>query len=327
MLGKLLWKTGKNLPKLGLLAAVGGVAWSRLGVDHDIPSGPSLPGARLDVGDASGGTVAVYHHSEGSGVPVLLVHSVNAAASAYEMKPLFESFSGERPVYAMDLPGYGGSTRGDRAYTPDLMATAIASVLESIDAPVHVVALSLGAEFAARAAKAAPERVVTLTMLSPTGFGKVRSSESRGSGLLRAPVVSQAIYDGLTSRPSIRYFLAKSFAGPVDEGLVDHAYRTSHQRGARFAPLAFLSGELFTRDAVATLFEHLTVPTLVLHDRDAFTSFVRLPEFVVGRTDSWSVTRIADTKGLPQWDQTIATVSAIKDHWASHESKVASNSE
>ena len=37
--------------------------------------------------------------------PLLLIHSVNAAASAAEVRPLFEHYRRERRVIAMELPG------------------------------------------------------------------------------------------------------------------------------------------------------------------------------------------------------------------------------
>ncbi|MGD2061867.1 MAG: alpha/beta fold hydrolase, partial [Acidimicrobiia bacterium] len=143
-------KIFKNLPALAASTAGSIIAWSRFGVDHDLELGPALNGDRYDIADGSGGQVAVYRRRSTAGAPVLLVHSVNAAASAYEMKPLFEQFASRRPVFALDLPGYGHSTRGDRSYTPQLMADAISNLLESIGEPAHVVALSLSSEFSAR---------------------------------------------------------------------------------------------------------------------------------------------------------------------------------
>ena len=62
---------------------------------------------------------------KGQGRPLVLVHTINAAASAAEVRPLFESLSRHRTVYAIDLPGYGLSERADRLYTPRLMTDAI----------------------------------------------------------------------------------------------------------------------------------------------------------------------------------------------------------
>jgi pimeloyl-ACP methyl ester carboxylesterase len=108
----------------------------------------------------------------------VLIHSVNAAASAYEMRPIFEQYRGKRPIYALDLPGFGFSERSDRRYTPQLFSEAIADLLRTQvreTQPVDIVALSLGCEFAASVALAMPERVRSLALISPTGLaGKTR---------------------------------------------------------------------------------------------------------------------------------------------------------
>jgi pimeloyl-ACP methyl ester carboxylesterase len=320
-------KVAAKLPTIVATAAGSVIAWSRFGVDHDLDLGQSVDGERFDVGDGVGGTIAAYRSLAGDGAPVLLIHSVNAAASAYEMKPLFEHVRSRRPVFALDLPGYGHSTRGDRNYTPQLMADAISSVLESIEAPAHVVALSLSSEFAARVAIRNPDRFLSLTMISPTGFGSAGGSTPRIGGVLRVPLWSQALFDVIASRHSIEFFLSRSFSGPVDPGMVEHAYRTSHRPGARFAPLAFLSGELFSRDAVDLLYRHVEVPSLILYDRDPFTGFVRLPEFLTDAGGEWSAVRVPDTLGLPHWDDLARTAAGLESHWASHDPKAATNAD
>lgn len=262
--------------------------------------------------------MALYRSDRAEGTPVLLVHSVNAAASSYEMRPLYTRLEAERPVWALDLPGFGESDRGERPYTPRMMGLAIGKALERIDHPAHVVALSLGCEFAARAAIDRPDLVKSLGFLSPTGFGEPRRLSPALTGLLRFPLWSQAVYDGIASRASIRYFLNQSFAGPVDEMMLDYAYRSAHQPGGRYAPIEFLVGGLFTPTAVETLYSQVKAPTCVLYDKDAFTGFDRLPEFLAGR-DGWTATRIENTNGLPHWDKPTETLSTLAAHWAASE--------
>jgi hypothetical protein len=96
-----------------------------------------------------------------------------------------------------------------------------------------------------------------------------RRAPSRGSryGLLFAlsfPLLSQGLYDLLTSRPSIRYFLRQSFVDDAPAEMVEYAYATSHQQGAKLAPLYFLVGKLFTSNAYNDLYARLQLPVLVL---------------------------------------------------------------
>ncbi|WP_037453833.1 alpha/beta fold hydrolase [Skermanella stibiiresistens] len=219
----------------------------------------------------------------GNGPPMLLIHSINAAASAYEVLPIFDRMKSSHRVYVVELPGYGHSDRSDRSYDIRLFTNAILDMLDVIaeDAgpgtPVDALALSLSAEFVARAAVERPERFRTLTLVTPTGFSKgstkahggIRTKASREvPGVYRAisfPLWGRGLYDLLVSRRSIRYFLERTWGSKnIDDGMVDYDYLTSHQPGARHAPFAFLSGRLFSRD-IRDLYERLTLPVWMPH--------------------------------------------------------------
>ena len=312
----------------GLLAtAVGGwIAYSALFIRHRAPLPDAIDAERRRFASPVAGGVSYYADPRGNGRPLVLIHSINAAASAYEMRPLFEGFRGRRPVFALDLPGFGHSDRAARVYSPALYTAAVIDFLRAV-APggADVVALSLGSEFAARAALEAPDLVHSLTLISPSGFsargeeGRSQRAGREGTGdrLLRAfafPLWSQAFYDLLASPPSIRYFLRQSFAGPPDPGLVAYDDATSHQPGARHAPLYFISGRLFSPDIRETVYERLRLPVLVLHDEDGFVRFDELPA-LARRRANWRVVRIAPTRGLPHFERPVETARALVHFW------------
>lgn len=283
-----------------------------------LPTAIDAPRRTLD--SARAGRLSYYEDRSGNGRPLVLIHSINAAPSAFEMRPLFERFRSKRPVYALDLPGFGYSERADRRYTPELYADAVADfVAQAVRAQADLVAFSLSAEFTARMAPSLPQLVASLVLISPTGFGSrslpSASLSERLHKALSLPLLSQGLFDLLTSRPSIRYFLGQAFVGNVPPELAEYAYATSHQPGARHAPLYFLSGQLFTRDALEQLYARLEMPVLVLYDRDPNVSFDRLPGFVSGR-GNWHAVRIAPTLGLPHWEKTSETVDAMEHFWA-----------
>lgn len=82
---------------------------------------PAIDAEEGDIDIMGEGLVHYYYDREMKGRPVVLVHSVNAAASSYEMRPLFESLRRTRQVFALDLPGFGRSARDARTYTPDAL--------------------------------------------------------------------------------------------------------------------------------------------------------------------------------------------------------------
>lgn len=300
------------------LAAGGWIAYSRLAIDHHLPLPPALDAGRERFGGGFAGNLHAYVDRSGEGVPLVLLHSINAAASAYEVRPLFEHFRGRRPVYALELPGFGFSERANRPYTARVYTNAIIDLLETqLDGPADLLALSLSSEFAARAALERPARVRSLALLSPTGLGPDSSRtgpNERVYRLLSFPLWSQALYDLLVTRSSIRYFLRQSFYGEPDDGLVAYSYRTAHQPGARFAPLAFISGKLFSPDIRRAVYEKLTQPVLVLYDQDAYTRFDALPDLLM-QHDNWQAQRIIPTRGLPHFDQPEQTFRALEAFW------------
>lgn len=283
----------------------------------------SLPSAldadRHDLETEHGGRIHYYSDTTASGRPIVLIHSINAAPSAHEMKPLFEHFRSQRPVFALDLPGFGHSDRSKRRYSPELYAGTIAEFLKTVvKEPADLIAFSLGCEFAARAALIEPALVNAFVMLSPTGFNvrglPTGKAAERAYKFLSVPVVNDGLYALLTTRTSIKYFYNQAFKGNTPPELVDYAHATTHQPGAKNAPLYFLSGQLFTAKAGDTLYDKLTQPVLVLYDKDPNIDFHELPDFLSHHAN-WRAERIAPTCGMPQWEKPAETASAIEDFW------------
>ncbi|HSM56308.1 MAG TPA: alpha/beta hydrolase [Candidatus Sulfomarinibacteraceae bacterium] len=323
-------KTGTGA--LGALALAGaGVAggwivYSATMIDHDLPLPLAINSEKHLFTGRISGLLNYYADESDGGRPLVLVHSINAAASSYEMRPIFDYYRDQRAVYALDLPGFGFSERSNRHYSPKLFSAAIADFLRDIvEEPADVIALSLSSEFAATAALEQPELFHSLTLISPTGLsdnidkrGSQESPEKDNSqfllNLFSFPLWSQALYDLLATRASIRYFLDKSFYGAPDEGLAAYSYLSAHQPNARFAPLHFISGKLFTPDVLTEVYEKVNVPSLIVYDQDAYTTFDALPDLLL-RNPGWSAVRITPTRGLPQFEQMEALARVVNNFW------------
>lgn len=283
---------------------------------RDLPPALSADAGRLDVMGVGG--VGYYKDVTGAGPAVVLIHSINAAASAYEMRPLFEALRGHRRVFALDLPGFGRSQRGDRAYSPALYAEAIerfiVDVVSPQGEPVDAVALSLSSEFLARVAVRSPALFRSLTLLSPTGLGPARADGGPVHAIvqraLRLGPLSDGLFRVLRTEPSIRYFLKRSFVGTVDEGLVRYALQSAAAPGAVYAPLKFIAGELFTPDAARALYEPLAVPTRVVYDQDPYTRFDKL-DALTRSNPRVSAVRVAPSLGMPQFERTQEVFAVI----------------
>lgn len=270
---------------------------------HTTATGPlpalpaALGGERFEFDSAAGRISCYADGPPGSALPpLLLVHSVNAAASAAEVRPLYEHARATRPVYALDLPGYGFSERGDRAYTPRLMTDALHATVAQMQArhgvqPVDAVGVSLGCEFVARAAVERPAQHRRLALVSPTGFrGTKQRRGPPGSvvgpdwvhAVLRGPGKGPGrgagwggpLFRGLTRPDVIRYFLRRTWGSKdVDQALWRYDILSTRQPGAEFAPLCFLAAAMFSKD-INVLYDQLEQPVWVSHGtRGDFTDY------------------------------------------------------
>ena len=245
------------------------------------PLHPALPAETLTFD-------GIHCYVAGEGPPLLLVHSVNAAASAAEVRPLFERYRHSRRVFAVDLPGFGLSDRSDRDYSPRLMTDALHATLAQIqqqcgDVRVDALAASLGCEFLARAAVEAPARFGRLALVSPTGFhGNADLRQADGSTremswlhtVLRQPLWAEGLFRQLTRPAVVRYFLERTWGSKhIDETLWADCVQSAQQPGARHAPLHFLSRGLFSAD-IHRVYESLTRPVWMSQGvRGDFTDF------------------------------------------------------
>ncbi|MGY2892131.1 alpha/beta fold hydrolase [Deinococcus sp. UYEF24] len=289
------------------------------------------------------GRVGYYSDTSGTGRPLVMVTSVNAAASAYELRPIFEAYRGKRPLYVLEWPGFGSSDRPNVRYTPELMASALSKMLDIVgqnsdgqnsdgqnpdaqNAGVQhpdVLALSLGSEFAAQVAIQDP-RVHSLVFISPTGLSEAKTpaeiadepkKAERLYGILSFPPVSATFFSLLTTPQVIDLFLRRSFEGPVDPGLLSYSVQTAKQPGGVYAPLFFVAGLLRSADTYTELYTRLSKPTLILYDRDGYVNFTRLPELLQAKPNVTAV-KVAPTKGLPQFEQLAQVTAALDAFWA-----------
>jgi pimeloyl-ACP methyl ester carboxylesterase len=261
-----------------------------------------------------------YYDIEAEGRPLLFVHSINAAPSAIELKPLFQHFRSYRSVYAPDLPGFGRSTRHVGMMTASEFAKNISSIIDQMSPsePPDVIALSLGCEFVARAVVECGTSVRSLTFISPTGFSRRQppplQAQKRLRRLFDFAGFGRGAFKLLRLERSIRYFYGMNFSGSVPSELVAYALKTTRQPAAHEMPLQFLSMSLFTPNAVGLLYEKLDVPVLVLFDEDPNVTFELFEQFEDSPT--WQFKRIGPSLGMPQWEHPEKTVAAIESFFA-----------
>ena len=130
----------------------------------------------------AGGRTLAWRES-GAGVAVVLLHGIGSGSASWRGQ--LDGLGADYRVIAWDAPGYGGSDALDDD-TPAVAdyAQAVADLLDALDVgPVHLVGHSLGSLVAAAFAAPRADRLLSLTLASPTRGYAAAGDDVRVDGL------------------------------------------------------------------------------------------------------------------------------------------------
>lgn len=225
-----------------------------------------------------GGRTLVACGRPGEGTPVVFIHGLFGRGAAWSEVAAELT----QPAVAFDLPGFGGSDlplRADvAAYAADLAAGLDALGVDRFELVGH----SFGGAVAASLAELLGDRVVSLTLLAPAGFGRIALAEV-GRRVLRG--AEQQAMVALTVCPA-----TCSYRGPVTAlwGERDRVVRPSHARRllsvlpqARVAILDGADHHLVSgsRDAIVELVRSGRTPRRTRRERTRRARRVLRPSF------------------------------------------------
>ena len=115
-------------------------------------------------------TVRIHYMDEGNGEPLVLVHSIGQ--SIYTWRSLYYSLAQNYRVIALDLPGFGYSSRPtEYSYTIEDQSRALELFLDAIGIEsAHFVGFSMGSGYVMDFCLRHPERVGRVVLLAPGGM-------------------------------------------------------------------------------------------------------------------------------------------------------------
>lgn len=209
---------GDTLPVKALLGVLAPPEVSDADIDAFVASYvvPAAAEGEGDEGEAFAYTevdgIRVRHARRGAeaGVPVLFLHGFGGDLGNWLFN--LDAIAEVAPVIALDLPGHGQSDIRLPGTSIDALAGFVQRFLDTLDVgPVHLVGHSMGGAIAARLAQAAPQRVVSVTLVNSAGLG-----EEIDAGYIRGFVQAQ-------SRRELKPVLEQLFADPalVSRQMVD----------------------------------------------------------------------------------------------------------
>jgi len=211
-------------------------------------------GAQPETADTEAGRLRFLAQGEG-GEPLVLLHGFGGDINNWLFNA--EPLSSNRAVYALDLPGHGGSVKE----AGDLVA-AVRGFLDARGIErAHLAGHSLGGLVAAELALADPGRVLSLTLVAPVGLGEE---------------IDREYIDGFVAasgRRDLKPVLQRLFADPdqVNRQMVDDVLKYKRLDGVQ-AALEALRDRYFPDGRQATVLDldGYSGPVLVIWgERDA----------------------------------------------------------
>lgn len=225
-----------------------------------------------------GKSITVTYEILGEGQPVLLLPAFSSVSTRGEMRGLATQLAHQFQVVAIDWVGFGQSTRAAVNYQPALYHAFLRDFVRSVFThPVVAIAAGHAAGYVMELARQQPSLWAYVILVAPTWRGPLPTAMGDHRGfykfmgkLVGLPILGQLLYLLNTLPPVLRFMYQRHvYANPhhVTASLISQKWRTTQQRGARFAAAAFVTGSLDpvrNRMDFLSYFQPLPVPSLVV---------------------------------------------------------------
>jgi pimeloyl-ACP methyl ester carboxylesterase len=211
-------------------------------------------------------------------------------------------------VYALDLLGFGRSSRPEQRSTAETLIDQTVDFLETVvGEPVVLVANGLSAAHAIRIAAERPELIEALVLIAPTGYQSLNRPQTGTRetfyNLLANPLVSELAAGLLVAPGAQRFFLLDAYNSTesLTEEVLASYDRNLRVAGARWIVFSFISGSL--DQDVAGLWPRVAQPTLLVWGtKPGFSSFEDAEDFVLARPEA-NLLLLRDAALLPNEDR------------------------
>lgn len=168
------YRAMRNVIVFAGLALLSSCSWSQkvpsVETFEDIP----YPFPTQQVKLESGETIAYF--DEGEGDPLLFIHGLGSYAPAW--KKNIEALRGHYRCIALDLPGYGKSSKGKYEASMTYYASVLHAFMSEIGlSKANLAGHSMGGQIAMTTALAYPESIEKLVLVAPAGFETFHKGE------------------------------------------------------------------------------------------------------------------------------------------------------
>jgi pimeloyl-ACP methyl ester carboxylesterase len=239
---------------------------------------------------------------------VVMVHGIGGGSSLFQYRKNAAVIAeAGYSVYALDLLGFGLSSRPAMRYTQDLLVAQLESFLEEVvQAPAVLVANGLSAAYSIRLATERPDLVDALVLIVPTGYERLARPQTlerledfeRFTGLLGDLATIFLLEEGTQ-----RFFLLDAYIGreSLTPEVLETYDRYLRAENARWVIFSFISGNL--DQDVSAYWPRLEQPALIVWGEEARTTPIQDADDFLQARPQTQFASLTGAKLLPNEDR------------------------
>lgn len=270
-----------------------------------------------------GGYQVRYLEDGPEGAPLALFAHCSLAHSGL-WRPVMAALSDRWRCVAIDMPGHGGTERGDETISLQFQATTfVEGVAEAFGGQsAHLVGLSLGGAVMGRVADRSPSLARSLTMLEPIFFHVVADRDEQAmadDARVMNPVVEACLegrfHDG--ARAFMDGWGQPGQFNKMPKAAQDAIARSLSYLHPDFALVGSWPKGQITREG----FGNMTMPTLLLEGANTRYAAKRIQDELEALIPNTERDEIADAGHLSPVDQPASVAARLRSFWETIERK------
>lgn len=155
------------------------------------------------------GSEEIFYYERGQGTPLVLIHGM--FGDFLDWEPVLEPLAASHRVIALDLPGFGNSTKPRCEYSAEFFVSTLHQFFQQLDLPQFILAgNSFGGQIAILYSLEHPESVSKLVLVNSGGFRQHTAEEKAlleyrfSEPILAAltPQINALLFGSVFTRPS-----------------------------------------------------------------------------------------------------------------------------
>lgn len=263
----------------------------------------------------------IHYTKTGSGKPLLLIHSLNAASSGQEWKQMIPLLKEKYTVYTIDLLGCGRSEKPNMTYTNYLYVQLISDFIKSvIGHRTDVIASGESGTIPIMACGTNPELFDQIMLVNPYSLLDLSMMPGKTAKMykffLELPIIGTLIYHIASGRQAIADELSTNwFHNPysIKNSQIDACYEAAHLGSSPKALYASLKCN-YTKCNISNTLKKINNSLYLIGGEDFDDMEERLAEYR-NLNPAIETAVIPDTKSLPHVESPSAFYDLIKTYF------------